>query len=289
MIIIPVGVDYQASRYPTVTLTFIGICVVVFAGQLAAVAAGVGHDVYMNFGLVPAQHGWWAWVTSIFLHGGILHLVGNIIYLFLFGSCVEDTIGRGKFVGFYLVGGLVANIIQVLFSTDINSHLPIIGASGAISACIGAFLVLLPKTGINFRYFIFWFYTGDFWLPSWVVITFWFLMDLVSMLITLNDTSGEGGVAFGAHVGGTIAGALMMLALRKKTGEPEKILRKAAPLAQVPADPPGTPPVYLSVDGNQTGPFAPASIRSMLQLGAIPVTAYYWREDLGEWRPVSEL
>src|SRR5687767_5108280 len=97
MIIIPVGVDYQASRYPVVTFTFMGLCVLVFAGQLAASAAGVSGDIYLNFGLVPAHHGVWAWLTSIFLHGGFFHLAGNLIYLFLFGSCVEDIIGRAKF------------------------------------------------------------------------------------------------------------------------------------------------------------------------------------------------
>jgi membrane associated rhomboid family serine protease len=111
MIIIPVGVDYEASRYPVVTFSIMGLCTVIFAGQLAAIASGVGSEIYMNFGLVPAQHGFWAWITNLFLHGGFFHLVGNMIYLFLFGSCIEDTIGRGKFVAFYLIGGLIANII----------------------------------------------------------------------------------------------------------------------------------------------------------------------------------
>jgi len=288
MIILPVGVDFQANRYPVVTFSIIGINVVVFAGQLAAYFSGAGNEIYMTFGLVPAHHGFWAWITSMFMHGGWLHLIGNMIYLFLFGSCVEDLMGRKKFAAFYLVGGFVASFIQVMFSTALTEDIPIIGASGAISACIGAFLIMLPKTGIHFRYLIFWFYSGEFWVRSWIVIVIWFLLDLLSMVIELATAhDGAGGVAFGAHVGGTIAGALMMMALRKMSSE--RVI-KAVPEVLIPEDPPGTPPVYLSVDGNQTGPFPPSSVRSMLHLGAISASnAYYWREDMQEWRPVSEL
>jgi membrane associated rhomboid family serine protease len=293
MIILPVGVDYQAQRYPVVTFSFMGICVVVFLAQIAAVVSGAGREMIMSFGLVPAQHGWWAWITSIFLHGGIFHLLGNMVYLFLFGACVEDILGRGKFVAFYLGGGLIANAIQVVFSNDLNSSLPIVGASGAISACIGAFLVMLPKTEINFRYLIFWFYTGEFWIRSWIVISFWFLLDFVSFVVDLNNPNEDGGVAFGAHVGGTIAGSVTMLILRRKTSDESAPLPR--PSALKPAmvspqiDPPGTLPVYLSIDGNQTGPFPPSSVRGMLQLGSIPASAYFWREDMTDWRPVSEL
>jgi membrane associated rhomboid family serine protease len=288
MIIIPVGVDYKAERYPVVTFTLIGLNVVVFAGQLAAFASGGGAELYQTFGLVPADHGIWAWFTSIFMHGGLFHLLGNMVYLFLFGACVEDLMGRGKFVAFYLMGGLMANIIQVIFSTSLTEHIPIIGASGATSACIGAFLVMLPKTEIQFRYLVLTFYSGEFWIRSWIVIVIWFLLDLLSMVVELSSASGSGGgVAFGAHVGGTIAGALMMMALRKSSG---RSVVQRAPAAIILEDPPGTPPVYLSVDGNQTGPFPPSSVRSMLQLGAISAgNTYFWREDMPDWRPVSEL
>jgi hypothetical protein len=216
-----------------------------------------------------------------------------MVYLFLFGACVEDILGRGKFVAFYLGGGLIANAIQVMASNDLNSSIPIVGASGAISACIGAFLVMLPRTEINFRYLILWFYTGEFWLRSWIVISFWFFMDFVSFIIDLNIPSEGGGVAFGAHVGGTVFGFLTMLIWRKKTaGESAPAPRPSAPKPVVVTpvvDPPGTLPVFLSIDGSQTGPFPPASVRGMLELGAIPSTAYFWREDMTEWRPVSEL
>lgn len=294
MIILPVGVDYHAQRYPVVTFTLMGINVVVFAGQIAAAVSGAGDELIMNFGLVPAQHGWWAWFSSLFLHGGFFHLLGNMIYLFLFGSCVEDILGRGKFVAFYLGGGVMANAIQVMFSTDLNADIPIIGASGAISACIGAFLVVLPKTEINFRYLIFWFYYGEFSLRSRVVISLWFILDFAAFLIDLSNPSDAGGVAFGAHVGGTIAGAIAMVFLRKKNPVDEPVapvrpqaMRIVAPSSETDISP-GLP-VYLYIDGNQTGPYPRASVLGMLELGTIPVTTYFWREDMTEWRPVSEL
>ena len=295
MIILPVGVDYQANRFPVVTFWLMGINVVIFAGQAVAFFSGGFDHIVMNFGLVPANHGWWAWITSMFLHGGPFHLLGNMVYLFLFGSCVEDILGRAKFLAFYLGGGLVANLIQVVFSTDLSSDIPIIGASGAISACIGAFLVVLPKTGINFRYLIFWFWTGEFWLKSWIVITVWFLMDFVSFVIDLNNPTEGGGVAFGAHVGGMLGGLFAMWLMRPRSESADAtrpsigagVVRVAARIPE--DDPAGTLPVYISIDGNQTGPFPPSAVRGMLQLGSIPATAYFWSEALNEWRPVAEL
>src|SRR5688572_2523641 len=128
MIILPVGVDYQAQRYPVVTFTLMGMNIVIFLAEIVAAISGAAREMVMTFGLVPEQHGWWAWITSIFLHSGIFHLLGNMVYLFLFGACVEDILGRGKFVAFYLGGGLIANAIQVVASNDLNSGIPILGA-----------------------------------------------------------------------------------------------------------------------------------------------------------------
>ncbi len=288
MIILPVGVDYQARRYPVVTFTLMGINVVIFLAEIAAFLSGAGQELFNTFGLVPEKHGVWAWFTSMFLHSGIFHLLGNMVYLFLFGACVEDILGRGKFVAFYLGGGFIANLIQVIFSTELTKDVPIVGASGAISACIGAFLVMLPKTEINFRYLILWFYTGEFWLRSWIVISFWFFMDFVSFVIELNDPQEGGGVAFGAHVGGTIAGIVAMLAMRGRLSAGEAGGSSPAPKPQ-PVDPAGAVPIFLSIDGAQSGPYPTASVRGMLELGSIPSTAFYWRQDMPEWRPVSEL
>ncbi len=170
MVLLPVGVDYEARRQPVVTFTLIGINVLVFVLEVLTGLSGDGNSMIMTYGLVPVSHGWWAWLTSTFLHGGLFHLLGNMVYLYLFGACVEDIMGRGKFVVFYLTGGIVANLIQVMFTTSASADIPVVGASGAISACIGAFLVVLPKTEINFWYMLFWIKTGEFALRSRVVI-----------------------------------------------------------------------------------------------------------------------
>src|SRR5437588_5426075 len=108
--IIPVGVDYRAERYPVVTFTLIGINIALFAIEVVALISGAGHDMIMTFGLVPSEIRLWSWITSMFLHGGIFHLVGNMVYLFLFGACVEDILGRGKYLAFYLGSGFMANL-----------------------------------------------------------------------------------------------------------------------------------------------------------------------------------
>jgi membrane associated rhomboid family serine protease len=251
-------VDYQANRQPVVTFTLISINVLVFLIEILAASDGNGGAFLREFGLVPAAHGWWAWVTSMFLHGGIFHLVGNMIYLFLFGACIEDILGRTKFTFFYLGGGLLANIMQVVLGGEANNYIPIVGASGAISACIGAFLVVLPKTHINFRYLFLWFYTGEFWLRSWIVISLWFIMDFISLLVSLNNPNSQGGVAVGAHVGGTVAGAICMLILRKKEAaeiEPAPAIRINQVMIAKSAPGESQPPVNLYLDGNQAGPY----------------------------------
>src|SRR5688500_2122170 len=98
-----------------------GMNVVIFLAEIVAAMSGAGLEMVMTFGLVPVQRGWWSWISSIFLHFEILHLLGNMVFLFLFCACVEDILGRGKFVAFYLGGGLIANAIQVLASNDLNS------------------------------------------------------------------------------------------------------------------------------------------------------------------------
>ena len=249
----------------------------------------------MNLGLIPDDKTWWTWVTSMFVHAGFFHFAGNMIYLFLFGACVEDLLGRPRFSLFYLAGGLIANFTQVLFATHQETDIPIVGASGAITACIGAFLIVLPRTKINFRYFVWVFFrvfNGDFWLPAWIVIAFWFLIDFASLILHLSSEAGGGGVAFGAHVGGTAAGAFAMWIMRRgllNSGIDKPAPGPARVVASVrePTDEPAT--VYLSIDGQQRGPYAPSKVRAMVSLGSVSPDAYFWQDGMIEWRPVGEL
>jgi membrane associated rhomboid family serine protease len=172
LLLIPVGVEYEAKRYPVVTFTLMGINVLLYLISLVIFFKFIDGDLEQrdwlafNLGLIPAENVWWTYFTSMFVHAGFFHLLGNMIYLFLFGSCVEDTIGRWQFAVFYIVSGIIATVSYVVLEHD--SVIPLVGASGAISACIGGFVVLLAKTKINFRY-LFWFfyrlYNGEFMMP----------------------------------------------------------------------------------------------------------------------------
>ena len=286
--LLPVGVDYEARRYPMVTFTLMGVNGFVFLLSLLALFTG-GHGAFQRFvnvlGLIPADVHLYAFFTSMFTHAGLFHILGNMVYLFLFGAVVEDRIGRGLFVLFYFLGGFLSGLAQVMLSTGAGAGLPMVGASGAISACLGGFLLLEPKTRINFRYwglFIFRWLSGDFWIPAWVCLSLWFLEDLFSLVVSSGDSS-RGGVAFAAHIGGFLAG-LGLIALSRAWRERASSPEPAPVRVSVPA-----PTIYLWHEGVQTGPFTNAQVRDMLALGAIPGEAVYWSEGMADWRSVVDM
>jgi membrane associated rhomboid family serine protease len=149
-------------------------------------------------------------LTSMFLHGSWLHLLGNMWFLWLFGNNVEDSMSRPRFVGFYLLSGLAAALLQVL--TNPASGVPMVGASGAISGVMGAYLVLYPRIRV-FALVPLGFVLTSVALPAWTMLGYWLLIQFVSGLTAIGGESG--GVAFWAHVGGFIAGvALVKLFVR---------------------------------------------------------------------------
>jgi len=142
--------------------------------------------------------------TSMFLHGGWMHLIGNMWFLWIFGNNVEDSMGRLRFIAFYLITGLAAAAGQVITSPD--SIIPMVGASGAISGVMGAYLVLYPRVKVYALVPIFIFFT-TIALPAWAMLGYWFALQLFSGLFS----SGEmGGVAFWAHIGGFVAGVVLI-------------------------------------------------------------------------------
>ena len=157
--------------------------------------------------------------TSMFMHGGLAHIAGNMLYLWIFGDNVEDAMGHGKYLAFYLLGGLVASFTHIL--TNPASQIPTVGASGAIAAVLGAYLVLYPhsrvQTIIPLGYFM-----RLTLLPASIVLGMWFILQLFSGFLSLGGPD-VGGVAFWAHIGGFVAGVVLakLLASRRR---PEYII-----------------------------------------------------------------
>jgi len=225
--VIPLRDANPTRRTPVVTLALIAACGIVFAWQLGLLAQG-GDEALNAFiverGTVPAELsaaiGRGDWVsdpvldvfTSMFLHAGWLHLLGNMLYLWIFGNNVEDLMGRPLFLGFYLLGGVAAVAGQM--AIDPASEIPMIGASGAISATLGAYLVLYPRARIQSLVFLGFFYQLIA-VPAVIVLGFWFVLQVIDGLGSLGAATGvEGGVAFFAHIGGFLVGALLALPFR---------------------------------------------------------------------------
>jgi membrane associated rhomboid family serine protease len=156
--------------------------------------------------------------TSMFMHAGLLHLAGNMLYLWIFGDNVEDSLGPFKYLIFYFVGGAVAAVTQVL--TNPGSQIPTVGASGAIGAVLGAYLVLYPNSRIMTLIFL-GFYIRMTLIPASIVLGVWFVLQLFSGLLSLGGPD-VGGVAFWAHIGGFLSGVALafLLANRRRSENP---------------------------------------------------------------------
>jgi hypothetical protein len=226
-----------------------------------------------------------------------------MLYLFLFGCCVEDIIGRWRFAALYLLGGLAAEFVYIAATPEhFASEIPMGGASGAISACMGAYLPLRSKVHIDFKYFALIFFrvfSGEFSLAAWVVITFWFLKDVFFAVLSYNLNEAAGGVAFGAHVGGFVAG-LGLIALHKLFSPKNKQVEvkrtpmrvnvpARAPAPAIPAEPTEPPTLYVYEREAEYGPFNLFQIQQMMSEGRVTSQAQYWSQGMTEWRSISEL
>jgi len=215
---IPVRDDNPTRSVPFVTILLIAVNVAVFFYELSL---GTGHEAnafFANFALVPAEivrepssEAVRSAFTSMFLHGGWLHLIGNMWFFWIFGNNIEDSVGHFKFVVFYLLCGIAAAAAQVLSAPD--SRLPMIGASGAISGVLGAYLLLFPRARVLAVVPI-WIFLRFIYVPAWLMLIFWFVLQLFSGWATLRVT--QGGVAFWAHVGGFVAGLALIPLFKKR-------------------------------------------------------------------------
>ena len=199
---------------------------IVFFWQLS-LGANAGEAAFYQYGMIPARiwgtaelqsdiaavPAWSTVLTSMFMHGGWMHLGFNMLFLWIFGDNVEDSMGHLRYLTFYLACGVAAAFAQALVNPD--STIPMVGASGAISGVLGAYLLLHPHATVRTAIFLGLFFTVTY-LPALIVLVMWFLLQLVSAFLS---SAGQPGVAFWAHVGGFVAG-MVLVPFFKKSGVP---------------------------------------------------------------------
>jgi membrane associated rhomboid family serine protease len=207
---------------PSRTTPYITITIIVLNALAWLFELSLPHDVLNEFltvyGVVPAYFSAPTLITSMFLHGSWSHVIGNMWYLWIFGDNVEDRVGHGRFIFFYLLCGMAAALGQV--AVDPNSMLPTIGASGAIAGVMGAYFVLYPHSRV--LTLVPWIFIQVIELPAITLLGFWFLMQLFSAgaIAVTASSHGSGGVAFAAHVVGFVVGLGGVFVFRKRQLDP---------------------------------------------------------------------
>jgi len=219
----PLRDDVPSRQFPLVTVSIVVVNVAVFLLQVLAGPAA--SSIAELFGIVPARitTQWQnplvllTLVSSMYLHGGWAHLIGNMWYLWIFGDNVEDRMGRGRFFIFYTLCGLVAGLLQIVAAP--RSTIPMIGASGAIAGVLGAYLLLYPRARVSTLVPLF-FFVRIVWLPAIVVLGSWFVIQLLNGLASLNVVVQTGGVAWWAHIGGFVVGMALLPVFRRRDTQP---------------------------------------------------------------------
>ena len=223
---IPVGDSTRGRSMPYVNVAIIGACVGVFIFELTLSTIDINR-FFVDWGVIPKQLIDWldspsgaeepaTVFSSMFVHGGWLHLIGNMLYLWVFGDNVEDAMGHLPYLLFYALAGVGAAALQVFVDQD--SLIPMVGASGAISGVLAAYLVLYPRATVAVVIPLLWFF-GAFPVPAAFLIIFWFLMQLLNGVASLGTATGvTEGVAVWAHVGGFVTGFVLVFAFRRRGG-----------------------------------------------------------------------
>ena len=223
---IPLKDDNPTSNRPIVTYFLIALCVLIFLIQLGSQSYKTG-QLFYSYGLIPSVlmghdqlpmdlYAVPAFVTifsSMFMHGGFMHIAGNMLYMWIFADNIEEDIGPSKFIIFYLLSGIGAAMTQVLIDTQ--SQVPMVGASGAIGGVLGAYLINHPKAKVLVL-IPFGFFSQIIKIKALYVLGFWFILQFIS--------SG-GGVAYAAHIGGFVTGLILILFFNKKTRKRNKVIK----------------------------------------------------------------
>ena len=222
---IPIRDTIRSRTAPVVTLALIAVNVLVFLHEIA-LGPYVERFVYA-YGLIPRRFVYWPGdpldplrflplPTSMFWHGGWAHLIGNMLYLWIFGDNVEDRLGHLRYLLFYLLAGAAAGLTHVVLGP--TSNLPTVGASGAIAGVLGAYLVTYPRSRVLTLVFIFFIE-----VPAFVYLVLWFVMQLLEGLGTLGMRVETGGVAVWAHIGGFVAGIVLVKLMQPPRRRPQPI------------------------------------------------------------------
>lgn len=212
----PIRDHNPSGRTPYVTIALIAINILVFLGYFLGKNDFQLNMFFLQWGLVPARimagEGYETFLTSMFLHGGWMHLAGNMLFLWIYGDNLEEEMGHFGFLLFYLGAGLAAAGMQTL--ADLGSIIPMVGASGAIAGVMGGYLLLFPRAKVDVL-FIFLIFFRIFAIPAWIVLGIWFGIQIFSGLATPSDA---GGVAYWAHAGGFVAGIALTLPVWLRRG-----------------------------------------------------------------------
>jgi membrane associated rhomboid family serine protease len=211
--VIPIRDSQPSYSKPYVTMVLIAINVLVFLHQVSLDSFSLNYFI-ARYGMIPARFQISDVFTSMFLHGGWLHLIGNMWFLWIYGDNIEDTLGHGKYLLFYLLCGVAAAMAQVAVSLD--SRVPNIGASGAIAGVMGAYLVKFPHSRITTLVFVFVFVT-TVEVPALIILAFWFVIQFFSGVGSIGEYHlSRGGVAWFAHIGGFVAGMLLIKIMKTR-------------------------------------------------------------------------
>ena len=235
-VVLPLHDRNPTTRTPVVTLTLIAVNVLIYIWQRSQGSIGEERFVY-EYGFIPCElshdcpaalgrhdlalgvdqhNAWLTVITSTFVHGSVIHVAGNMLFLWIFGNNIEDRLGAARYLGFYLVCGLLAGLAQ--FAIDPNSSIPNIGASGAIAGVLGAYLLLFPFAWV-LSYIPPIFFLP---IPAFLWIGFWIVMQFLSQAQQPETAPGEGGVAYWAHIGGFAAGMVLIKAFGGRRRPPSR-------------------------------------------------------------------
>ncbi len=208
--IFPIGdTQVKGGSFPFFCYAFLAINVLIFFYEfnLMLTSEELYQEFILSYGSIPQEiirgQDLITLFTSMFLHGGWMHLIGNMIFLWVFGDNIEAVIGNFKFALFYLLGGLAASLAHVAF--NLQSEVPAVGASGAISAILGAYLVMFPNSRIKVMVLIFF---RSFYVSAFLFLGIWILQQLISGMGSLSAAADSGGVAWWAHIGGFVFGLI---------------------------------------------------------------------------------